>query len=238
MPDLIIKPAAQSGNKVIIQDQAGGAVITTADSGATIADGIALGTPASGVVTNLSGVLPAGVTGGSGLTALGTVASGNLSNTGIVYPAGHMRYLSTSGLSSINNTSVSTHLMSGNGLSTGTFTAGSRILVVMMIGGTYRNTDNTGGYGQGYITGTVSSTGTATDSGLGLTNSGGSSSQVFVEFGYFEEAGSTGSGISAHLLVTPINGCTSATYNCYYHENTDQQMYFYNCRMMLWEVFS
>ena len=38
MPDLIIKPAAQSGNKVIIQDQAGGAVITTADSGATIAN--------------------------------------------------------------------------------------------------------------------------------------------------------------------------------------------------------
>ena len=32
----------------------------------------ALGTPASGVVTNLSGVLPSGVTGGSGLTALGT----------------------------------------------------------------------------------------------------------------------------------------------------------------------
>tara|TARA_Y100001951_G_C11248053_1_gene244636 strand:- start:418 stop:918 length:501 start_codon:yes stop_codon:yes gene_type:complete len=30
-----------------------------------------------GTVTNLSGVLPAGVTGGSGLTALGTLASGN-----------------------------------------------------------------------------------------------------------------------------------------------------------------
>jgi len=78
MPDLIIKPAAQSGNKVIIQDQAGGAVITTVDSGATIANATlnsptlvtpALGTPASGVVTNLSGVLPSGVTGGSGLTA-------------------------------------------------------------------------------------------------------------------------------------------------------------------------
>jgi len=40
MPDLIIKPAAQSGNKVIIQDQAGGAVLTTADSGATLAGGI------------------------------------------------------------------------------------------------------------------------------------------------------------------------------------------------------
>jgi hypothetical protein len=36
----------------------------------------ALGTPASGVVTNLTGVLPVGVTGGSGLTALGTVTSG------------------------------------------------------------------------------------------------------------------------------------------------------------------
>ena len=44
------------------------------------------GIPAAGV----TGVLPAGVTGGSGLTALGTVASGNLSNTNIVYPAGHV----------------------------------------------------------------------------------------------------------------------------------------------------
>ena len=33
MPDLIIKPQATSGNKVIIQDQGGGAVLTTADSG-------------------------------------------------------------------------------------------------------------------------------------------------------------------------------------------------------------
>ena len=37
MPDLIIKPAATSGNKLILKDQAGGAVLTTADSGATIA---------------------------------------------------------------------------------------------------------------------------------------------------------------------------------------------------------
>ena len=35
MPDLIIKPKNQSGNKLILQDQAGGAVLTTADSGAT-----------------------------------------------------------------------------------------------------------------------------------------------------------------------------------------------------------
>ena len=53
----------------------------------------ALGTPASGVVTNLSGVLPVGVTGGSGLTALGTVTQGNLSNTAIVYPDDHVIYI-------------------------------------------------------------------------------------------------------------------------------------------------
>ena len=38
MPDLIIKPQATSGNKVIIQDQAGGAVLTTADSGVTLSN--------------------------------------------------------------------------------------------------------------------------------------------------------------------------------------------------------
>ncbi len=38
MPDLIIKPKAGSGNKVILKDQGGGAVLTTADLGATIAN--------------------------------------------------------------------------------------------------------------------------------------------------------------------------------------------------------
>jgi hypothetical protein len=40
MPDLIIKPTNTSGNKVIIQDQAGVAVLTTADSGATLSGGV------------------------------------------------------------------------------------------------------------------------------------------------------------------------------------------------------
>ena len=40
MPDLIIKPTATSGNKLILQDQAGGAVLTTADSGAVLASNI------------------------------------------------------------------------------------------------------------------------------------------------------------------------------------------------------
>ena len=38
MPDLTIKPVAAAGNKLILQDQAGGAVLTTADSGATLAN--------------------------------------------------------------------------------------------------------------------------------------------------------------------------------------------------------
>jgi len=59
MADLIIKPATGDGNKLILQDKAGGAVLTTADSGATIADGIALGTPASGVMTNMTGAVTA-----------------------------------------------------------------------------------------------------------------------------------------------------------------------------------
>ena len=36
MADFIIKPVAAAGNKLILQDQAGGAVVTTSDSGATI----------------------------------------------------------------------------------------------------------------------------------------------------------------------------------------------------------
>ena len=36
MANLIIKPQNTSGDKVIIQDQAGGAVLTTADSGAAL----------------------------------------------------------------------------------------------------------------------------------------------------------------------------------------------------------
>ena len=36
MPDLIIKPSAGAGNKVILKDQAGGTVLSTTDSGATI----------------------------------------------------------------------------------------------------------------------------------------------------------------------------------------------------------
>ncbi|MDP6586614.1 MAG: hypothetical protein QF535_18310, partial [Anaerolineales bacterium] len=70
MADLIIKPATGDGNKLILQDKAGGAVLTTADSGATIANATltsptlvtpALGTPASGVMTNMTGAVSASI---------------------------------------------------------------------------------------------------------------------------------------------------------------------------------
>jgi hypothetical protein len=82
MANLVIRPASGTGNKVVVQDQAGGAVLTTADSGATMASNVT-GIPAAGV----TGVLPAAVTGGSGLTALGTVASGTL-GSGVTFPSG------------------------------------------------------------------------------------------------------------------------------------------------------
>jgi hypothetical protein len=52
--------------------------VTTRTDDSPILTTPALGTPSAGVVTNLSGVLPSGVTGGSGLTALGTVATGTV----------------------------------------------------------------------------------------------------------------------------------------------------------------
>ena len=84
MPDLIIKPTNTSGNKVIIQDQAGGAVLTTADSGATLGNSTQ-----------------------DNITRLGTVATGNLANTAIVYPAGHV-IQTTNTIYNSNDSSVTT----------------------------------------------------------------------------------------------------------------------------------
>jgi len=69
MANLVIRPASGAGNKVVVQDQAGAAVLTTADSGATIASGVT------------------GGAGLSGMTSLGTVTSGAL-GTSVVFPLG------------------------------------------------------------------------------------------------------------------------------------------------------
>ena len=59
MANLIIKPNSATGDKLIIQDRAGAAVLTTENSGATLANGLALGTPASLTLTNST--FPAGM---------------------------------------------------------------------------------------------------------------------------------------------------------------------------------
>ena len=66
MADLIIKPQPTSGNKLIFQDQAGGAVLTTADSGATLGNSTQ-----------------------DNITRLGTVTTGTLANS-ITFPANHV----------------------------------------------------------------------------------------------------------------------------------------------------
>ena len=69
-----------SAEPVIASNVTGGAGLDAGDAG------------------TLTGVLPVGVTGGSGLTELGTVTAGNLANTAIVYPAGHVIGVSQSSL--------------------------------------------------------------------------------------------------------------------------------------------
>ena len=164
---------------------------------------------------------------------IGSAVTGNptLNLTSATFPAGHIRYLASSAFQSNNGISADQYLTPA--LSTGTFTAGSRILVQCQIGSVYRVTDNTNGYGYGNICGVSSSTGTASHSGLGDTSGG---TRVFWEFGYHAEAGTEGRG-GIELLVTPTNGCIEASYRLYYDLMTTQTMYFYGCKMMLWEVF-
>ena len=77
--------------QIWVDDAANSPLMYTNDAGADI--GITTGSTLN--AASLGGVLPSGVTGGSGLTALGTVATGNLSNTNIVYPAGHVIKITT-----------------------------------------------------------------------------------------------------------------------------------------------
>ena len=71
MGNLIIKGKGGAGNKLIIQDQAGGAVLTTADSGAT------LGNSTQDNITRL------------GTVTSGSIAGGTITNA-TTFPAGHI----------------------------------------------------------------------------------------------------------------------------------------------------
>ena len=57
MADFIIKPVAAAGNKLILEDLAGGAVVTTSDSGATITSTTLNSPTLAGTVTSAT-VLP------------------------------------------------------------------------------------------------------------------------------------------------------------------------------------
>jgi hypothetical protein len=110
MADLIIKPLAGAGNTVRIQDQAGGSILTSANSGATITNA----TLTSPVINTPTGDV-ATITGTQTLTnktltapALGTPASGTLTNCTL--PAGSVvqtvtsQYYSSSGHTQIAST--------------------------------------------------------------------------------------------------------------------------------------
>ena len=90
MADLIIKPATGDGNKLILQDKAGGAVLTTADSGATIS---------GATIINTTGAI----------TTTGTVTQSSIKLTPITEPGspveGQMYYDSNSNTIKIRNAS-------------------------------------------------------------------------------------------------------------------------------------
>ena len=78
MEDLIIKPNSATGDKLILQDRAGGAILTTADSGATIANAT-LTTPTVASMTNFT--FPAGMVRQVKQGSWGTLASGSASRS-------------------------------------------------------------------------------------------------------------------------------------------------------------
>ena len=94
MPDLTIKPNAGSGNKLIFQDQAGAAVLTTADSGATWANAT-LTTPTIANMSNCT--FPSGKV--NNVFRLSDSASGEYLNTSndAKVPANAMSWSATSG---------------------------------------------------------------------------------------------------------------------------------------------
>ena len=81
MANMIIRPATGTGNKVIVQDQAGAAVLTTADSGATVANAtVSTGTIASAVTFPAGHVLQ--IVEGT-LTVQSTTSSTNYVDSGL-----------------------------------------------------------------------------------------------------------------------------------------------------------
>ena len=83
MPDLTIKPVAAAGNKLILQDQAGGSVLTTGDSGVTAGSTILATKTGTETLTNKTLTTP----------TLNTPTIANMTNC--TFPAGHIIKLYT-----------------------------------------------------------------------------------------------------------------------------------------------
>ena len=102
MANMIIKPAV--GGNLLIQDRAGGAVLSTSTSGATIASGVT------------------GGAGLSGMTSLGTVTSGTISTGATIATGVHGKYFLkecddfhyNSSTNMVNNTSQAAANISGS----------------------------------------------------------------------------------------------------------------------------
>jgi hypothetical protein len=143
MGNLIIKGKGGAGNKLILQDQAGGAVLTTADSGATIANA----TLTSPTLNSPTLVTP----------ALGTVSTGNLSNSAIVYPAGHVLQVVSSAYTTTHTLTgtVTTKLHDVNITTKGT---GSNFIIMCNVSHSVNNYDQDVGVAVGYKTGSGTTT--------------------------------------------------------------------------------
>ena len=75
MADLIFKPTAGSGNRLIFKDQAGGSIITTADSGGTIDTGVTWTSPVINTGISGSAVLDSDTMSGVSATKISTSES-------------------------------------------------------------------------------------------------------------------------------------------------------------------
>jgi len=111
--------------------------------------GTTVGTPAATNAADVgAGVLPVGVTGGSGLTALGTVTAGNISNAAIVYPAGHIIQVAhdeEDGALGVTTTSWDTRWSAGPSIVFTPLLTTSNILITFYTQG-YKSTDGYASY--------------------------------------------------------------------------------------------
>jgi hypothetical protein len=222
MADFTIKPASGTGNKLILQTQAETDVLTTSDSGVTLASAT-LDAPTITDLSNVTGTLPVGVTGGSGLTALGTVASGTLAS-GVVFPAGHViqtfhEYIDNP--ASFDSTRVTNMDITLSGI-----TSGSKILLFVNFAFSMNPVSSTQ-YFHFYISSTDAST-----MGLGETTSG---KKLIPEVGRYGYTAWGVTNIAGSISTTAVTTATP-TYHVYVVETGALTGYPDECHITALEI--